>query len=197
MPSQSLKKHDRGFLESYCASTTIVPEVIESLINDLRYSNYRQDEIDEIVLSMDEALTNAVQETIKKNCCNGDHADCDRRDITVRYNINDSEFDATVIDHGKGLDIFNILSQIPDMKAKDYADQVLSYATKSEKNKIKVRMNGKEIPLHGIGAGLKIIINFMDTVTIDLIDKKLVLTTLVSDYTDGTILNMKRKRRIK
>jgi hypothetical protein len=56
-------------------------------------------------------------------------------------------------------------------------------------------LNGTEIPLHGIGAGLKIILNFMDAVTIDLIDREKIVSTSVSENTDGTILNMKRKKR--
>ena len=35
----------------------------------------------------------------------------------------------------------------------------------------------------------------MDAVTIDLIDKEKVLSSSVSEHTDGTILNMKRKKR--
>ena len=34
-----------------------------------------------------------------------------------------------------------------------------------------------------------------DKVTIDLIDRQKVLATSVSEHTDGTIFNMKRKRR--
>lgn len=76
-------------------------------------------------------------------------------------------------------------------------NQIISYATESEKSKIKVRLNGEEIPLRGIGAGLKVILNFMDAITIDLIDKEKILSQSVSEHTDGTIFNMKRKRRYK
>ena len=58
-----------------------------------------------------------------------------------------------------------------------------------------MRLNGREIPLRGIGAGLKIILNFMDAVTIDMIDKECVLSQSVSESSDGTIFNMKRKKR--
>ena len=58
-----------------------------------------------------------------------------------------------------------------------------------------IRINGEEIPLRGIGAGLKIILSFMDSVTIDLIDKEKILTVQVTEHTDGTIFNMKRNRR--
>ena len=189
--------HDIDFLNSFSANTAVVPEVIERLINDLKKIKYKQDEIDEIVLSMDEAITNAVQVTMR------DHeiskrkfvSDDDRRDITVRYTISNDIFDATIIDHGKGLDIFNILNSTPRVGTITYMNQIISYATESEKCKIKVRLNGQEIPLRGIGAGLKVILNFMDTITIDLIDKEKVLSQSVTENTDGTIFNMKRKRR--
>ncbi len=186
-----------GYLDSFSADTSVVPEVINSLIRDLNKIEYHKDEIDEIVLSMDEAITNAVQETIKKRYQSGQPVDesIDRRDITVRYTVTAAEFDATIIDHGKGLDLFNIFHTVPDCRDDDYQSQIISYATESEKSKIKVRVNGREIPLRGIGAGLKIIINFMDAITIDLIDREKVLSTSVTEHTDGTIFNMKRSRR--
>ena len=184
------------FLNSYSASTSIVPEVIERLIIDLKQTNYKQDEIDEIVLSMDEAVTNAVQETIKTNENTSRKATPeDLRDITVRYTITSDIFDATIIDHGRGFDIFNILNAMPRTGSKNYLNQIVSYATESEKCRIRVRLNGREIPLRGIGAGLKIILNFMDAVTIDMIDKETILSTSVTEHTDGTIFNMKRNKR--
>ena len=189
--------HDIDFLNSFTANTAVVPEVIERLINDLKKIKYIQDEIDEIVLSMDEAITNAIQETMKANeiAKRKFVSDDDRRDITVRYTISSDIFDATIIDHGKGLDIFNILNSTPQVGTTTYMNQIISYATESERSKIKVRLNGQEIALRGIGAGLKVILNFMDSITIDLIDKEKVLSRSVTENTDGTIFNMKRKRR--
>ncbi len=189
-------KKEIGFLDSFSADTSVVPRVIKKLISDLNDLRYQQDEIDEIVLSMDEAVTNAIQETLKKNRISPLLTNTvDRRDITIRYTITSREFDATIIDHGKGLDIFNIFNSVPDSKSGNYQDQIISYATESEKSKITIRINGKEVPLRGIGAGLKIILNFMDSITIDLIDKEKVLSTFVSEHTDGTIFNMKRQKR--
>lgn len=188
---------DIDFLNSYSAKTAVVPEVIERLICDLRKIKYAQDEIDEIVLSMDEAVTNAVQETLRVNQAlnRNDVSDDDHRDITVRYTISGDIFDATIIDHGKGLDIFNILHSTPRSGSTTYINQIMSYASESEKRKITVRLNGQEIPLRGIGAGLKVILSFMDAITIDLIDKEKILSRSVTEHTDGTIFNMKRKRR--
>jgi anti-sigma regulatory factor (Ser/Thr protein kinase) len=185
----------RGYLDSFCADTEVVPRVISRLICDLEQLGYPEDEIYEIVLSMDESITNAIQETLKKN---RDCEDSDlnpRRNITIRYTVDSRSFDATIIDHGKGLDIFNIINHVPNSNSTEYMNQIVRYATESERQKISVRINGKEIALKGIGAGLKIILNFMDKVTIDLIDRQKVLATSVSEHTDGTIFNMKRKRR--
>jgi anti-sigma regulatory factor (Ser/Thr protein kinase) len=184
------------FVNSYPASTTVVPEVIETLIVDLKKYQYEQNEIDEIVISLDEAITNAVQETLETNQSIRSWNDfSDTREITVRYSVSAELFDATIIDHGKGFDIFNILHSTPQAGSTNYLNQIISYATESERRRIKVRLNGHEIPLRGIGAGLKIILNFMDAVTIDLIDRQDILTQSVTEHTDGTILNMNRKRR--
>lgn len=190
------KENSIHFLNSYPASTLVVPEVIEKLITDLRASGYHQEEIEEIVLSMDEAITNAVQITLKTNQAHRQNqCSDDRCNITVRYAITPALFDATIIDHGRGLDIFNVVNETPRSGSPAYANQILRYATESEQSKLTVRVNGQEVPLRGIGAGLKIILNFMDQVTIDLIDKQTVLSRTVTEHTDGTIFNMKRSRR--
>ncbi len=184
-----------GYLDSFCADTEVVTKVINRLIFDLEQVGYPEDEIYEIVLSMDESITNAVQETLKKDRECSEFDTNAKRNITIRYTVDSKSFDATIIDHGKGLDIFNIIQSLPDRNSSDYMTQIIRYASDSEKQKILVRINGKEISLKGIGAGLKIILNFMDKVTIDLIDRQKVLATSVSEHTDGTIFNMKRKRR--
>jgi anti-sigma regulatory factor (Ser/Thr protein kinase) len=185
-----------NFLDSFKADTSIIPDVIEHVITDLRRAEYPQGEIDEIVLSMDEAVTNAVQETIQKQHNLKTFSE-KQRGITVRYRIAPNEFDSTVIDHGKGLDINKMLQIIPDSNSDTYHNQIFDYVKCAEMKRLKVRLNGKEIVLNGIGAGLKIILSFMDIVTIDLIDKKTIIADSVTDFTDGTILNMRRSRRYK
>lgn len=183
-----------SYINSYSASTSVIPNLISRLMTDLNDADYPPDEIEEIILSMDEAITNAVQSTIHKSIeinRNMNHAS----DITVRYKITDDEFNATIIDHGEGFDFINVFNCLPDGGSCNYYEQIIKYSNNSVKEKMTVRLNGEEIKLKGIGAGLKIILNFMDCVTIDLIDKKKILSHSVSEYTDGTILNMTRKRR--
>ncbi|MBN1501418.1 MAG: ATP-binding protein [Spirochaetes bacterium] len=187
-------ENEINYLNSFKADTAVVSEVISQLIIDLKKLNYPSDEIDEIMLSMDEAITNAVQETIEIQQLSKIHKNL-KREITIRYKICTNEFDATIIDHGKGLDIKKMLKEIPDSKACNYHEQIYDYVENPKKNRLKIRLNGNELNLNGIGAGLKIILSFMDQLTIDLIDKKDAISDSVTNFTDGTILNMTRKRR--
>lgn len=191
MPANNCEIH---FLDSYKADTKVVPFVIDQLITNLKSCEYPKEDIDEIVLSMDEAITNAVQETIHEQQISIEHENL-QREITIRYHISADDFDATIIDHGRGLDIDKMMKTIPNSQSSDYHKQVYDYVKNVETNKLKVRLNGKEITLNGIGAGLKIILTFMDHLSIDLIDKKEILSSSVTNFTDGTILNMNRKRR--
>jgi anti-sigma regulatory factor (Ser/Thr protein kinase) len=185
---------DINFLDSFRADTSIVPEVIDRLISDLKFSQYPQEEIDEVILAMDEAITNAVQETISTLGARYSNTQHDR-EITIRYTIGSIEFNATIIDHGKGLDINKMIKKTPDKRSDAYHEQIFSYVETSTIDRLKIRINGKEVHLNGIGAGLKILLSFMDTVTIDLIDKQHIVADQVTEFTDGTILNMYRKRR--
>ena len=89
------KKKEIAFLDSFTASTSIVPEVIDKLYQDLQTAGYPREEIDEIVLSMDESITNAVQVTM--TCSTPGECAVRTRNITIRYTINENEFDATII----------------------------------------------------------------------------------------------------
>jgi len=188
-----VKEKEKSYLDSFTASTAIVPVVIARLIRDLQEMRYPREEIDEIILSMDESITNAVQVTM--NCSQSNCPVPEKRNITIRYQIKEDEFDATIIDHGSGLDFIKMLSSVPDKNSSQYFNQIITYATESEKSRLTVKVNGEDVPLRGIGAGLKIILNFMDSVSIEYIDKKKVISSNVSEYTDGTIFNIKRKRR--
>ncbi len=187
-------ENEINYLNSFKADTSVVTEVINQLISDMKSIGYPADEIDEIMLSMDEAITNAVQETIENQQLSSLYKNL-KREITIRYKICKHEFDATIIDHGKGLDIKKMLKEIPDSKSCNYHEQIFDYVENPEKNRLKIRLNGNEINLNGIGAGLKIILSFMDQLSIDLIDKKDVISNSITSFTDGTILNMSRKRR--
>lgn len=187
----------KKYIDSFSADTITVPTVINQLLTDLNELNYPHEEIDEIVLSMDEALTNAIQETIRKEHIYSIHYGPETRDITVMYIITIDEFEAVIIDQGRGLDLQESIKKTPDKTSSNYFDQIAKYSSNKAEKGLSVRVNGQQISLKGIGAGLKIMCAFMDSITIDLIDKEKMISDTVSQVTDGTILSMHRKRRYK
>lgn len=182
-------------IDSYPADSSIVRRVISVLYDDLRSIGHPQEEIDEIVISMDEALTNAIQETIRtQESIPIAHPDRIRA-ITVRYLLDEEHFEATIIDHGGGFDLVQSFHDSPSRYTEDYFGQLVRYIDKSESGKLRVTVNGRELSLKGIGAGLKILLAFMDSITIDLMDRKDIISDSVTEFTDGTILTISRKRR--
>ncbi|MEW6526620.1 MAG: ATP-binding protein [Spirochaetota bacterium] len=184
----------KKYIDSYNATSQTVPLVIEKLLTDLKEMHYPKEEIEEIILSMDEALTNAIQETIRKENNLNIAYDPDMREITVMYIVSKDEFEAVIIDHGKGFDFNESLRKTPDKASLDYFEQITRYSSEKESG-LHIRVNGRQISLKGIGAGLKIMCAFMDSINIDLIDKEKIVSDTVSPVTDGTILSMHRKRR--
>ncbi len=184
----------KKYIDSYNATSQTVPQVIDRLLNDLNQMHYPKEEIEEIILSMDEALTNAIQETIRKEHNFNIAYDPDMREITVMYIVSKDEFEAVIIDHGKGFDFQESIKKTPDKNSFNYFEQITRYSCEEESG-LHVRINGQQISLKGIGAGLKIMCAFMDSITIDLIDKEKIVSDTVTPLTDGTILTMRRRRR--
>ena len=187
-----IKDKEIAFLGSFIANTSIISEIIDRVTEDLSKMEYAKSEIDEIIISMDESITNAVQATIQKN----PNKFLKNLYITIRYVISETEFNATIIDHGTGLDLTKSLGTTPDIKSDNYYNQVMTYSKSTKKSKSFLKIKKKNITLKGIGAGLKIILNFMDSVSIEYFDKKEIIASEVSESTDGTIFKMRRKRRI-
>jgi len=182
-------------IDSYPADSSIVRSVVSVLHDDLLEIGFSAEEVDEIVISMDEALTNAIQETIRTQE-NMPLANPDRiRAITVRYMADEEHFEATVIDHGGGFDLIKSFHDSPSSYTDDYFGQLVRCIDRSEAGRLRVTVNGRELTLKGIGAGLKILLAFMDSISIDLIDRKDVISDSVTEFTDGTILTIRRKRR--
>lgn len=196
-PAHKDPKEHIVFYDSFEADTRILSFLIDKLFRDLENAKYDSEEAQEIVVAVDEAITNAILETIKAT---GEVVDDLTitfdpkavKSIAVRWEITPEEFFATVIDHGSGLDLQSIKSRVPQVNKEDYLSQVKTY---QDKCNLHLRLNGEEIELKRLGAGLKIMANFMDSIFIDLIDSRQSVTTTVNKSTMGTILNLYRQRR--
>ena len=185
------------FQDSFEADTKVLSFIIDKLFKDLDRAGYEEDEAQEIVVAVDEAITNAVLETIKTTGeVEEDLSITFKMDkvkaIAVRWEISAEEFYATVIDHGSGLDLHAVEDRLPEASGHDYLNQVKEH---QQKGNIRLLLNGEEIELKRLGAGLKIMASFMDTIVIDLIDSKKTLSDKVATSTLGTILNLYRARR--
>ncbi|MCK5268187.1 MAG: STAS domain-containing protein [Spirochaetes bacterium] len=185
------------FQDSFVADTKILAYIIDRLFRDLEKADYPHEDSQEIVVSVDEAITNAILETIKATGEVIDDLDMTYhantvKTIAVKWEIKPEEFFATIIDHGSGFDMNKIKTTIPDTTGNDYLAQVGEY---QQKCNLQVRLNGENITLNRLGAGLKIMTAFMDAIIIDLIDVKESDTGKLDKEANGTILNLYRKRK--
>jgi len=186
------------FHDSFEADTKILAYLIDNLFRDLSTAKYNEEEAHEIVVAVDEAITNAILETIKATGEVDDNlsislSSAKVKSIAVKWEITPTEFFATVIDHGAGLDLATIKNAVPQVSKDDYLGQVKKY---QDKCNLHMRVNGIETEIKRLGAGLKIMASFMDAIFIDLIDSKNVISDKVEKSTTGTILNLYRHRRI-
>ena len=186
------------FHESFEADTRILAFLIDRLFEDLARGHYQEEEAQEIVVAVDEAITNAVLETIKTTGEVLDNFTVSLRKTTpkmiaVNWEISGSDFTATVIDHGSGLDLNEVQQRTPQAGSGDYLNQVDDYQHKCN---LRMRVNGENVELKRLGAGLKIMATFMDDIFIDLIDSCEVVSSTVSHCTTGTILTLHRRRRM-
>lgn len=185
------------FHESFEADTRILAFLIDRLFEDLSRAGYAEEEGQEIVVAVDEAITNAVLETIKATGEVLDNFSVTLKKgplkmIAVKWEITPEDFTATVIDHGAGLDLDEVQQRTPQTGTGDYLNQVDDYQHKCN---LCMRVNGQNVELKRLGAGLKIMATFMDDIFIDLIDSCEIISSTVSHCTTGTILTLHRSRR--
>jgi anti-sigma regulatory factor (Ser/Thr protein kinase) len=180
------------YIRSFGPETKFVPIVVADLEGDLAKTEIPQADAMEIVLAVDEALTNAILETARTKGANHEQ-DKDssqlENSVTVSWAIDSDRFSFTVIDQGEGLDLDIMIGNAPVPGESDYFEKVQEY---EQKDQLVLRINGKPVEVKRFGAGLKIILSFMDKITIDYIDKEAIVTKQLSGATQGTIMTMIR-----
>lgn len=180
------------YIRSFGPETKFVPIVVTDLEQDLSKAEISQADAMEIVLAVDEALTNAILETARSKRDeqepNGDTSKLENS-VTVSWAIDADRFSFTVIDQGEGLDLDIMIGNAPIPGQNDYFEKVREY---EQKDQLVLRVNGKPVEVKRFGAGLKIILSFMDRITIDYIDKEAIVTKQLSGATQGTIMTMIR-----
>ncbi len=190
VPKEKVRKIESiAYQESISPNPDVLSKVIDRLSRDLENAGVNKYEANDILVCLDEGLTNAVLETmkhtrkIKRNSYND-------RSIVVRWEIRPNAFFATIVDHGGGFNIRNISKALPEARQKDYMRQIEAYQQSKE---IKFKADGRNKNIKRFGAGLKIMTSLMDVIMVDLINTKKDLFKESSDDVSGTILNMYRR----
>jgi anti-anti-sigma factor len=182
------------------SDTRILSSLLDRLFDHLAQAGYCEEEANEIVVAFDEAVTNALFETIKET---GEMVDILLRTkekeenppkiVVVTWRITPDTFTATVIDHGSGLDLKSEEENAPDTNSENFLQQVSDHQVKSN---LHVTINGEAVEFKRLGMGLKIMTNLMDSVHITLIDPHEAVSKTVNSQTMGTILTLRRARRL-
>jgi len=184
------------FYDCLESDTRLIAPLIDQLFNDLDQAGYCGDEASEIVTAFEEAVTNAMFETIKETGKMQDIlllAKTERppKIIVVIWKISQDFFTATIVDHGAGLDLKSQEENTPDISSKDYLKQVGEH---QHKGNLHINVNGEAVVLKRLGMGLKIMTSLMDEVHITLIDPYEMVSKTVHSKTMGTILTLHRAR---
>lgn len=180
------------------ADTNRLGFIIDRLFSDLGQAGYCDEEANEIVTAFDEAITNAIYETVKEinemqsGCLNA-KMEKSPKAIVVSWKITPDDFSVSIADHGSGLDLKEQEKRTPKTNAEDYLDQVQKYQNACD---LSISVNGQAVELKRLGVGLKIITNMMDHVNITLIDQNAALPASSGATAAGTILALHRARRL-
>jgi len=181
------------FYDCLDADTNRLGFFIDRLFSDLAQAGYCDEEANEIVTAFDEAITNAIYETIKEiNGMQDTKMEKAPKTIVVSWKITPDDFSVSIADHGSGLDLKEQEKRIPKTNSDDYLDQVQKYQRACD---LSITINGHAVVLKRLGVGLKIITSMMDHVDITLIDQNAAHPASSNTSAAGTILALHRARR--
>ncbi|MDR2734657.1 MAG: ATP-binding protein [Spirochaetota bacterium] len=184
------------FYDCFAADTNRLGFIIDRLYSDLAQAGYCDEEKNEIVTALDEAITNAIFETIREvggiqTFCPNARIEKSPKAIVVSWKITPDDFSVSIADYGSGLDLNKQRDRIPKTDAADYLSQVQKY---QQDCNLSITVNGQAVELQRLGVGLKIITNLMDHTHITLFDQNDALPAPDSTAA-GTILALHRARR--
>lgn len=142
-----------------------VRPVLDRLAADLEQAQVGDETADEIQVAFDEALTNAVIETLRNNEAHTDH-DPQHRSILVNWEIQAGGFFATIVDCGGGIDLGRTMMGLPRFGSDRFEDDLERHQAA---NDVSFRHQGETRMVKRLGAGLRLMAAFMDSVVFRLI----------------------------
>lgn len=154
----------------------------KSLCESLRKHGFQEEDIIQIELACDEALTNSISANVSNNC---------DETIICRWVIKDLKITVYILDYGSGLKIDSIDTSITSSNTssdiQSYLQDIKNYQ-ESKKNVLPYK--GIKVGHKNIGKGLKIIYSLMDSVKILFHSNGVVLDNPNAENINGSIVEL-------
>lgn len=145
----------------------------------LETHKFTKEDIFQITLACDEALTNSITANISQNS---------EETIICKWRIQNMKFSLLILDYGKGFKMSETTMSNPTpTNLEDYTKQISDYQKQVDR---KLPYDGIEKSHKNMGKGLKIIHSLMDTVKISFHSNAEILDTPDVSKINGAILEI-------
>lgn len=145
----------------------------------LEIHKFKIEDIFQITLACDEALTNSITANISQNS---------EETIICKWRIENMKFSLLILDYGKGFKMSDTTMNNPTPSSlEDYTKQITDYQKLVDR---KLPFDGIEKAHKNMGKGLKIIHSLMDTVKISFHSNQEILDSLDVSKINGAILEI-------
>lgn len=158
---------------------------LKAFRKELKYSlkqhSFEENDISQIVLAADEALTNSISANLSNNSL---------ENIICRWKIRETKFTLVVMDYGKGIKLNQDISNCSDCEKADLIQYIEKIKKHQEKKSGILPFSGIPKIHRNMGHGLKIIKKLMDTVRVLYHCNGEISENLQEDNVSGSILEI-------
>lgn len=155
----------------------------KQLRNTLSQNGFSEDDISQIVLAADEALTNSITANVSNQS---------EETIICRWRIVDAKFTLLILDYGRGLKISETVSD--DYEEEPTGQDLDNYLKDIQQHQTKtpgqLPFCGVNKPHKNMGKGLKIIRSLMDTVKILYHNNETITDNPMDNKINGSIVEL-------
>ncbi|MBK8398142.1 MAG: ATP-binding protein [Leptospiraceae bacterium] len=147
----------------------------------LSQHSFKEDDISQIVLAADEALTNSISANVSNHS---------EETIICRWRIENSKFTLLILDYGRGLKISETVSEDYQPAPRNLDNYLESIKEHQSESPGKLPYGGIEKPHKNMGKGLKIIRSLMDTVKILYHNNETITDNPLDNKINGSIVEL-------
>ncbi len=147
----------------------------------LAQNSFGEDDISQIVLAADEALTNSITANVSNHS---------EETIICRWRIENSKFTLLILDYGRGLKISETVSDNYEPAPRNLDNYLGDIKQHQSDSPGKLPFGGVEKPHKNMGKGLKIIRSLMDTVKILYHNNETITDNPLDNKINGSIVEL-------